>query len=83
MSDYLTFLWRVFRLSFQGGWKFYAWMTVLSVLSLGGLHAWSRQFVDGLQTTGMTNQVSWGAYIANFTFLVGVAAAAVMLVIPA
>ena len=31
----------------------------------------------------MTNQVSWGFYIANFTFLVGVAAAAVMLVIPA
>jgi len=83
MSAYLTFLWRAFRLSFQGGWKFYAWMTVLSALSLLGLHAWARQFVDGLQTTGMTNQVSWGAYIANFTFLVGVAAAAVMLVIPA
>ncbi len=31
----------------------------------------------------MTNQVSWGAYIAKLTFLVGVAAAAVMLVIPA
>jgi molybdopterin-containing oxidoreductase family membrane subunit len=30
----------------------------------------------------MTDQVSWGAYIANFTFLVGAAAAAVMLVIP-
>jgi molybdopterin-containing oxidoreductase family membrane subunit len=58
-------------------------MTLLSVLSLVGLHAWARQFVDGLQTTGMTDQVSWGAYIANFTFLVGVAAAAVMLVIPA
>jgi molybdopterin-containing oxidoreductase family membrane subunit len=58
-------------------------MTLLTVLCLLGLHAWARQFVDGLQTTGMTNQVSWGAYIANFTFLVGVAAAAVMLVIPA
>jgi molybdopterin-containing oxidoreductase family membrane subunit len=33
-------------------------------------------------TTGMTDQVSWGVYIANFTFLVGVAASAVMLVIP-
>jgi molybdopterin-containing oxidoreductase family membrane subunit len=58
-------------------------MAFLSVLCLVGLHAYARQFVDGLQTTGMTNQVSWGAYIANFTFLVGVAAAAVMLVIPA
>jgi len=58
-------------------------MAFLTVLSLIGLNAWVRQFVDGLQTTGMTDQVSWGAYIANFTFLVGVAAAAVMLVIPA
>ena len=58
-------------------------MAFLSILSLIGLHAYARQFVEGLQTTGMTNQVSWGAYIANFTFLVGVAAAAVMLVIPA
>ncbi len=58
-------------------------MTLLSLLTLVGLHAYARQFVDGLQTTGLTNQVSWGAYIANFTFLVGVAAAAVMLVIPA
>jgi Ni/Fe-hydrogenase subunit HybB-like protein len=38
--------------------------------------------VHGLATTGMTDQVSWGFYIANFTFLVGMAAAAVMLVIP-
>jgi molybdopterin-containing oxidoreductase family membrane subunit len=83
MSDYLTFLWRVWRLSWQGSWKFYAWMIFLSVLVLVGLNAWARQFVDGLATTGMTDQVSWGAYIANFTFLVGVAAAAVMLVIPA
>ncbi len=83
MRDYLTFLFRVWRLSFQGGTKFYLWMSALSVLVLIGLHAWARQFVDGLEMTGMTNQVSWGAYIANFTFLVGVAAAAVMLVIPA
>ena len=82
-KDYLVFLGRIWRLSWQGGWKFYAWMTFLTVLSLIGLNAYARQFVEGLQTTGMTNQVSWGAYIANFTFLVGVAAAAVMLVIPA
>jgi molybdopterin-containing oxidoreductase family membrane subunit len=31
----------------------------------------------------MRDQVSWGLYIGNFTFLVGVAAAAVVLVIPA
>jgi molybdopterin-containing oxidoreductase family membrane subunit len=31
----------------------------------------------------MTSQVSWGLYISNFTFFVGVAAAAVLLIIPA
>jgi molybdopterin-containing oxidoreductase family membrane subunit len=31
----------------------------------------------------MTSYVSWGFYIGNFTFLVGVAAAAVLLIIPA
>lgn len=83
MSGYLMFLFRVWRLSFRGSPRFYAWMSALTLLSLVGLNAWCRQFAHGLQTTGMTNQVSWGAYIANFTFLVGVAAAAVMLVIPA
>lgn len=83
MRPYFTFLWRIARISFQGGWKFYLWMTILSITVLVGLNAYARQLVSGLEITGMTNQVSWGAYIANFTFLVGVAAAAVMLVIPA
>ena len=83
MRDYLTFLYRVWRLSFQGSWKFYVWMTLCSVISLIGLNAYAKQFVAGLSTTGLVDQVTWGAYIANFTFLVGVAAAAVMLVIPA
>ena len=83
IKDYLLFLARILRVSFHGGAKFNAWMLVLIVLSLVGLNAYAKQFVLGLETTGMTDQVSWGAYIANFTFLVGVAAAAVMLVIPA
>lgn len=83
VKDYLTFLGRIWLLSWRGSRPYYLWMGFLTVLALVGLHAWARQFVGGLQTTGMTDQVSWGAYIANFTFLVGVAAAAVMLVIPA
>ena len=42
----------------------------------------AKQFAHGLIVTGMSDEVSWGVYIANFTFLVGVAAAAVMMVIP-
>ena len=83
LKDYLIFLGRACKLSFMGGPAFYAWMIFLTVLCGIGGNAYMHQFVNGLGTTGMTDQVSWGAYIANFTFLVGVAAAAVMLVIPA
>jgi molybdopterin-containing oxidoreductase family membrane subunit len=82
MKRYVTFLWQCLRISFVGDWRYYAWMSVLTVFALLGLHAWCRQLVGGLATTGMTDQVSWGVYIANFTYLVGLAAAAAMLVIP-
>ncbi|MFT5424493.1 MAG: Ni/Fe-hydrogenase subunit HybB-like protein [Phycisphaerales bacterium] len=82
LREYPRFLYRCFRLSFVGDWRYYAWMFLLSVVALLGLNAYAKQFVQGLATTGMTDQVSWGLYIANFTYLVGVAAAAVMLVIP-
>jgi len=82
VKEYPRFLWRCFRLSFVGDWKYYTWMFVLSVVALFGLNAYAKQFVQGLAVTGMTDQVSWGLYIANFTYLVGIAAAAVMLVIP-
>jgi len=82
MKRYLTFLWDCFRLSFVGDWRYHLWMTGLTVVALTGLYAYCQQLVHGLVTTGMTDQVSWGMYIANFTFLVGLAAAAAMLVIP-
>ena len=82
MTRYLRFLQRCFALSFQGDWRYHLWMLVLTVIALFGLNAWMKQLVYGLGTTGMTDQVSWGLYIANFTYLVGMAAAAVMLVIP-
>lgn len=82
MAEYARFLWRSFRLSLVGDWRYHLWMTILTVIALFGLNAYCKQLVVGLASTGMTDQVSWGLYIANFTFLVGMAAAAVMLVIP-
>jgi len=79
---YCTFLWECVRLSFVGDWRYHTWMTVLTVVTLLGVYAYCQQLVQGLVTTGMTDQVSWGLYIANFTYLVGLAAAAAMLVIP-
>jgi len=83
IRDYLVFLRRAFVLSFSGNALFYVWMTFLTVLAAIGGRAFCIQLVEGLNITGMTDQISWGIYIANFTFLVGLAAAAVMLVIPA
>jgi len=67
----------------KGDKRYYAWIAFLSVLIVVGLDAYLQQLDKGLITTAMRDQVSWGFYIANFTFLVGVAAAAVLLVIPA
>lgn len=82
MKEYARFLWRCFRLSFVGDWRYHLWMGLLSAFALLGLNAYCKQLVYGLSTTGLTDEVSWGLYIANFTFLVGMAAAAAMLVIP-
>jgi len=81
-KNYIRFLWRCGRIAFVGDWRYYAWMGCLSIFILFGLNAYAKQLVHGLYVTGMSDQVSWGVYIANFTFIVGVAAAAAMLVIP-
>ncbi len=83
IKNYFVFLWRAYILSFSGSRLYYAWMSLLTIVAAIGARAFMHQLVAGLDITGMTDQVSWGVYIANFTFLVGVAAAAVMLVIPA
>ncbi|PHQ55527.1 MAG: polysulfide reductase [Lutibacter sp.] len=67
----------------HGSKPYHIWMAVLSFIMLFGMYNYSIQLEEGLSATGMTDRVSWGLYISNFTFLVGVAAAAVMLVLPA
>jgi Ni/Fe-hydrogenase subunit HybB-like protein len=81
--NYLRFLRRSLGIAFSGTWRFYAWMTVLSAIALVGLNAWGHQLQHGMQVTDLSDHVSWGLYIANFTFGVGLAAGAVMMVIPA
>lgn len=62
---------------------YYVWVLLLLLMIGTGVWAYGGQFKAGLTITGMTDQVSWGLYIGNFTYLVGVAAAAVLLIIPA
>ena len=70
------------ELAIKGGKKYYGWMTfLLLIIGVGFLHyLWQLDF--GLGITGLSRDTSWGFYIANFTFLVGVAAGGVMVVTP-
>jgi molybdopterin-containing oxidoreductase family membrane subunit len=65
-----------------GDKRYWGWIAVLLVLIGIGVLAYLRQFSQGLGTTGLSRDVAWGFYIAQFTFLVGVAASAVMVVLP-
>ena len=79
LSVFRAAAWRVVR----GDVRYYAWIVFLLALIGLALSRYVRQLDRGLITTAMRDQVSWGFYIANFTFLVGIAAAAILLVIPA
>ncbi len=67
----------------RGNVTYYAWLGLLLLVIAAGLVAYGNQAAHGLITSNMRDQVSWGFYIGNFAFLVGVAAAAVVLVVPA
>jgi molybdopterin-containing oxidoreductase family membrane subunit len=67
----------------HGSRRYWMWLGILTLLVIVGLLGYINQLQHGLVVTGMSDQVSWGFYIANFAFLVGIAAAAVLLVIPA
>lgn len=83
LKDIISFVTGSARLALRGNRWYFAWITFLGILMLWGVTAWIQQVSHGLILTNMRDQVSWAYYIGNFTFLVGVAAAAVMLVIPA
>lgn len=70
-------------LVFSGSKIYYSWCLFLLAITIIGFLFYLKQHEMGLIETNLTDQVSWGLYIANFTYLVGTAAAAVLLVIPA
>ena len=83
LKDLVRFLFVSLKPIFKGRPGYWIWVAVLATLVVVGFVAYLRQVQEGLIATNMRDQVSWGFYIGNFTFLVGVAAAAVLLVIPA
>lgn len=68
--------------AFTGDQKYFRWLAILLVFMGLGFASYMVQLNKGLTITGLSRDVSWGFYIAQFTFLVGVAASAVMVVLP-
>jgi molybdopterin-containing oxidoreductase family membrane subunit len=79
----ISFVSDVILWNLSGGIVYQIYLCCLAALVMLGVYAYSVQTNIGLAATNMSDIVSWGFYIGNFTFLVGVAAAAVMLILPA
>ncbi|MCU7890542.1 MAG: polysulfide reductase NrfD [Candidatus Thiodiazotropha sp. (ex Ustalcina ferruginea)] len=83
MKRFIQFFIDFLRSGFSGGILFWAWMLLLSFFIMLWGYGEFVQIRDGMIVTGLNDQVSWGFYLANFVFMVGVAAAAVTVVFPA
>lgn len=70
------------ELAIKGTKKYYGWLTFLIICIGVGFMVYLWQLKVGLQITGLSRDVSWGFYIAQLTYLVGVAAGGVMVVLP-
>ncbi|MCX5682759.1 MAG: polysulfide reductase NrfD [Planctomycetota bacterium] len=80
---FLRFIVGAVRLIAKGNKAYYAWCLFLLALICVGAYAYLKEYLSGQSEANMSDSVSWGFFIGNYTFLVGVAAAAIMLVIPA
>jgi Ni/Fe-hydrogenase subunit HybB-like protein len=72
----------MFEKAVVGSRRYWTWLGVLFSVMLVGSLCYLQQLQVGLAITGLSRDVTWGLYIAQFTFLVGVAASAVMVVLP-
>jgi molybdopterin-containing oxidoreductase family membrane subunit len=72
----------MFEKAVTGGRRYWIWILFLLAVMGAGFAAYLHQYHAGLGVTGLSRDVTWGLYIAQFTFLVGVAASAVMVVLP-
>jgi molybdopterin-containing oxidoreductase family membrane subunit len=70
------------ELLLSGKKRYWCWIVLLALIIGTGVAPYLWQLKTGLAITGLSRDVSWGFYIAQLTFLVGVAASAVMLILP-
>ena len=66
----------------KGSQKYWGWLIFLLVMIGIGFLVYLYQFKVGLRITGMSRDVSWGLYISQLTYLVGIAAGGVMVALP-
>ena len=60
-------------------WRFYALIGVLAVIVAVGAYAYMLQMQRGLSVTGLNDRVSWGIYISNFVFFIGISHAGTLI----
>ena len=62
--------------------RFSLWLCFLICCMVPGVFFYAEQYRQGICLTGLSRDVVWGLYIAQFTFLVGVAASGVVFTLP-
>jgi len=67
------------RSVFETSWRYYLWLTFLGGVLVLGLVAYIHQLRQGLVVTGLRDQVSWGLYITNFVFFIGISHAGTLI----
>jgi len=72
----------MFEKAMVGSRRYWTWLLCLFCVIAVGVFFYMRQLDQGLGITGLSRDVTWGLYIAQFTFFVGIAASAVMVVLP-
>lgn len=70
-------------LALKGRPRYWIWVSFLITMILIGFICWMREHhVGAALTTGLSRDVSWGFHVGQLTFFVGVAASAVLVVLP-
>ncbi len=76
MNDREKGLMKSMRMSGRG---FTGWIALLGAIIAWGAFAYGRQLRHGLIETGMRDQISWGLYISNFVFFIGISHAGTLI----
>lgn len=83
MTVFSAFCVDCLKLALRGKWYYWAWIICLLAVVGIGVANYGNQFMVGMAVTHLSDQVTWGLYIANFIFMGGIAAASIVLVIAA